>query len=223
MIWGVCSSFLKKCIVYNGNTVYNVFMSYPDYVSQYRPKGTIVKQVHGTYYVYKATSKRVEGKKYPVHVIEGVIGKIDEHGFHELTKAVVDTTRVRVLECGFTNYLLMFEDLYIVSKNGYTKSLKKSLYRSLIVYLSPNSYLTEDKNSKIRPLDFFVEKMGIGIPNQISAIQRMIGQDLNDIASLKYICLVMMGDRMFESELTEGQKQLIEKLGVDEDDIRRKG
>ena len=65
--------------------------------------------------------------------------------------------------------------------------------------------------------------MGIGIPNQISAIQRMIGQDLNDIASLKYICLVMMGDRMFESELTEGQKQLIEKLGVDEDDIRRKG
>lgn len=40
-------------------------MRYPDYVKQFKLKGTIVKKVNGTYYAYYATSKRVPDKKYP--------------------------------------------------------------------------------------------------------------------------------------------------------------
>ena len=47
-------------------------MKYPDYVKQYRPKGTVVKKVNDTYYAYYATSKRVPGKNYPVQEIKGL-------------------------------------------------------------------------------------------------------------------------------------------------------
>ena len=51
-------------------------MRYPDYVKQFRPKGTIVKRVNDTYYAYYATSKRVPDKKYPVQIIKGLAGRI---------------------------------------------------------------------------------------------------------------------------------------------------
>ena len=103
-------------------------MKYPDYISKFRPKGTIVKSVRGVYYVYKATSKRVEGKKYPVQVIEKLLGKIDENGFHSLDHALVDTTRVRIREYGFTNYLIQYEDMFCAKQNKGTKALQRSLY-----------------------------------------------------------------------------------------------
>ena len=64
--------------------------NYPDYVNLYKPKGTIVKKVNNTYYAYEDTSKRIEGKKYPVEVVKGVIGKIDEYGFHNTEKVIID-------------------------------------------------------------------------------------------------------------------------------------
>ena len=84
-------------------------MRYPDYVKQFRPKGTIVKRVNDTYYAYYATSKRVPDKKYPVQIIKGLAGRIDESGFHRLSKAFVETGHIVIRECGFTNFLLKFE------------------------------------------------------------------------------------------------------------------
>jgi hypothetical protein len=195
-------------------------MKYPDYVSKFRPKGTIIKSVRGVYYVYKATSRRVEGKKYPVHVIDKLLGTIDEAGLHPLSHALVDTTRVRIREYGFTNYLLKYEDAFLAKIYKGTKSLQRSLYRSLIVYLSPNSYLQDDLSNHIRPLDFYVEKLNIGIPNQITALSKMIEMDLAKLEPLKYVCAVYMGDRLFEGELTETQKNLLEELGVTENELR---
>lgn len=88
-------------------------MGYPDYIKKYRPKGTIIKKVNNSYYAYHDTSRRVLDKKYPVQVIKGLAGKIDEHGFHPLTRAVVDTEKVIIRECGFTNFQLKFEKEYI--------------------------------------------------------------------------------------------------------------
>lgn len=195
-------------------------MKYPDYISKFRPKGTIVKSVRGVYYVYKATSKRVEGKKYPVQVIEKLLGKIDENGFHSLDHALVDTTRVRIREYGFTNYLLQYEDMFCAKQRKGTKALQRSLYRSLIVYLSPNSYLQDMSSPPIRPLEFFVEKLSIGIPNQIHGLSKMMELDLDMLEPLKYLCSVRMGDRLFEGELTPAQKTLLEELGMTQDELR---
>lgn len=194
-------------------------MKYPDYVKQFRPKGTIIKKVNDTYYAYYATSKRVPGKSYPVQVIKGLAGKIDKNGFHQLSSAVVDTQNIVIRECGFTNFLLKFEEEYI-SRRSESVREKRNIYRSMIVYLSNNSYLNDEPTVTIYSPEQLVNKFHIGIPNQLTAISKMIEYQLETLEPLKYICSVKMGKRMFQSELTQAQKELIERLGITEDEIR---
>ena len=188
-------------------------------MKQFRPKGTIVKRVNDTYYAYYATSKRVPNKKYPVQVIRGLAGRIDESGFHKLSKAFVDTGHVVVRECGFTNFLLKFEDEYVSRRKGTMKE-RRDLYRSMIVYLSNNSYLNDERGTTIYSAVEMVRKFRIGIPNQVTAISRICEYDLKELEPLKYICSVTMGERRFESELTKSQRELLERIGIREDDIR---
>ena len=194
-------------------------MRYPDYVKNFRPKGTIVKRVNGTYYAYYATSKRVPDKKYPVQIIKGLAGRIDEGGFHKLSSAFVATEHVVVRECGFTNFLLKFEDEYISHRQEKVKE-RRNLYRSMIVYLSNNSYLNDEPGTTIYSAEEMVEKFGIGIPNQITAISKICEYELKELEPLKYICSVTMGNRRFESELTQSQRKLLERIGITEDEIR---
>lgn len=194
-------------------------MRYPDYVKQFRPKGTIIKRVNETYYAYYATSKRVPEKSYPVQVIKGLAGKIDKNGFHPLSKAVVDTEHVIIRECGFTNFLLKFEEEYISRRREAVRE-RRNIYRSMIVYLSNNSYLNDEPDTTIYTVNELAERFHIGIPNQITAISKISEYDPEELEGLKYICNVRMGNRVFPSELTGSQKELIERLGITEDEIR---
>ena len=73
-----------------------VGMKYPDYVARFRPKGTIVKKVNDVFYVYKATSKRVPGKPYPVQVIGDIVGKITPAGLVENVEVKIDLASARI-------------------------------------------------------------------------------------------------------------------------------
>ena len=192
---------------------------YPENITKYRPKGCIIKKVNNKYYVYKATSKRVEGKKYPVQVIEGLVGEIDDFGFHKLNTQKVDTTNVEIREYGFTNFILLYEEEYL-SRQNYKKSDAIHILHSLIVYLSPMSYLQDEET--IDDIDTLINKYGIGIPNQISSISKSIGYSLEEIERLKYICLVKMGNKKFYSDLTIEQKNIIESIGVTYDELRKR-
>lgn len=194
-------------------------MRYPDYIKKYRPKGTVVKRLNNTYYAYYATSKRVPDKKYPVQVIKGLAGKIDAQGFHPTTRIVADAKHVIVRECGFTNFLLKFEEEYISRRKEPVKE-RRNLYRSMIVYLSNNSYLCDDPSNTIYSAGEMVEKFHIGIPNQITAISQICEHDIKELEGLKYICKVRMGNRVFDSELTEAQKLLLKELEVTEEYVR---
>lgn len=194
-------------------------MKYPDFVKEFRPQGTIVKRVNDTYYAYYATSKRVPRKKYPVQVIKGLAGKIDESGFHELSRNVVDTQHVVIRECGFTNFLLKFEDEYVSRRKGPIKE-RRNLFRSMIVYMSSNSYLNDEVGTTIYSESEMIEKFQIGIPNQITAIEKICEYNLQELEPLKYICSVTMGNRRYESELTKTQIELMEKIGIKENDVR---
>ena len=201
-------------------------MKYPDYVKKYRPKGTVVKKIGNTYYAYYATSKRVPDKSYPVQVIKGLAGKIDSHGFHKQTRMVLETAEVIIRECGFTNYLLRFEDDYVFrlkSKvvDGKYLSVKTrcEIYRSLIVYLSNNSYLN-DSEGTIYTKEDLIEKFSLGIPIQLKAISEIADIALEELEPLKYICSVEIDGKVFESKLTNEQKKVIKRVGIDESDIR---
>ena len=196
-------------------------MKYPDFVKKNRPKGTVVKRVGDAYYVYYATTKRVPEKSYPVQVIKGYAGTIDENGFHPSNKVTVYEDQVIVRECGFTNYLLKFEEIYVNDVNATLKKTKKekaALYHSLICYLSKNSYLNDEEH--ILSTEEMADIYGVGIPNQVTAIEKIIEKKLSEIEDLKWICNVRMGGRLFQNELTDAQKELLKELGVHEEDIR---
>lgn len=180
-----------------------------------------MKRVNNTFYAYYATSKRIPDKKYPVQIIKGLAGRIDESGFHPLSKAFVDTKHVIVRECGFTNFLLKFEEEYISRRKERVKE-RRNLYRSMIVYLSNNSYLNDDPGTTVYSASEMIDKFQIGIPNQLTAISKICEYDLGDLEPLKYICSVTMGNRVFESELTDAQKKLLERIGITENDIRQR-
>ncbi len=192
---------------------------YPDFTKN-RPKGTIVKKVRDTYYVYYATSEKVEGKKYPRQVIKGLAGKVDEKGFHELNKTYVNTDDVIIRECGFTNYLLLFEEEYKSRLVSINAKYRKSIYYSFIVNLSPNSYLNEGR-IRIYTMSEISENFNLGIPNQITVIEKILLHSLNEIDFLKTICFVKLKDRILYSQLTAEQLRLMKEIGVEEDEIKR--
>jgi len=191
---------------------------YPDFIKLYRPKGCIVKKVNNKYYLYKATSKRVEGKKYPVQVIEGLIGEITESGIKTLTVQKVNTKKVEIFEYGFTNLILMFQDEYY-SRNSFKASDREIILHSLIVYLSPMSYLSSNKY--ICSVETLEEKYSISVQHQINSIKKSIGFVFEEIEKLKYICLVKMQNKKFYSDLTIEQEKILQKLGIQIDELRR--
>lgn len=75
-------------------------MIYPEWVQEQRVKGTTVKKIGGTYYLYKRTSKRVPGKKYP-QPVDTYVGIITPDGVIESKKKKLATTSIEVKEYGF--------------------------------------------------------------------------------------------------------------------------
>ena len=193
---------------------------YPSYVNKFRPKGTIVKKVNGVYYVYKATSKRIEGKKYPVQIIEGVIGKIDEDGFHNTEKVKLDQD-VIVRECGFTNLILKYKDTFMnETYRRFKKQDREIILYSLIYYLSSNTYIQDKYSDKILPIQEIIDKYKLSLGRQIKMIERIIETTLKEIEELKYICRVNIGEKELKTKITKRQKEIIEKLMVDEDELK---
>lgn len=90
----------------------------------------------------------------------------------------------------------------------------------MIVYLSNNSYLNDEPGITLYSKEELVERFHIGIPNQLTVICKLTGYHLEELEPLKYICNVRMGKRMYQGELSEPQKKILEKMGVKENEIR---
>ena len=75
--------------------------TYPDWVQEYRTRGTTVKKKGEKYYLYKRTSRRVPGKKYP-QPVDTYIGVITPEGVQKSDKKKVTLTDASVKEFGFS-------------------------------------------------------------------------------------------------------------------------
>jgi hypothetical protein len=73
---------------------------YPEWVQQYRERGTTIKKRGDSYYLYKRTSRRVPGKKYP-QPVDTFIGVITRDGVVASEKKKVSLTDIEVYEYGF--------------------------------------------------------------------------------------------------------------------------
>ena len=74
---------------------------YPDWVQAQRTRGTTVKKKGDTYYLYKRTSRRVPGKKYP-QPVDTYIGIITPEGVIKSEKKKISLTGIEVKEYGFS-------------------------------------------------------------------------------------------------------------------------
>ena len=70
---------------------------YPEWVQMHRTKGTTVKKKGDAYYLYKRTSKRVPGKKYP-QPVDTYIGIITPDGVVKTQKKKLVLSDIEVWE-----------------------------------------------------------------------------------------------------------------------------
>jgi len=126
-----------------------------------------------------------------------------------------------IKECGFTNFILLHKEILVNDVNlQFKKKDREIILNSMICYLSNNSYLLSDDKNIIYTIEELMDKYKIILGKQISAIERVIERKLNEIEELKYICRVYMGNKEIKSKLNERQKEIIKKIGIDEDGIR---
>lgn len=117
---------------------------YPEWVQKHRVKGTTVKKKGDSYYLYKRTSRRVKGKKYP-QPVDTYIGIITPEGVIQSNKRKVSLTDAEVWEYGFS------KAVWELCPDDWKKPLGDDWEDVLSIILlrqSPTSYIQKKRTMK---------------------------------------------------------------------------
>lgn len=181
---------------------------YPDWVQAHKVRGTTVKKVGDNYYLYKHTSKRVPGKKYP-QPVDTYIGVITQEGVIESKKKKVSLTEIEVKEYGFS------KALFLLCPESFKTPLGDDWEDVLSIIIrkwSPESYLTKERTIK-NEADFhyqFAAQMGtLG-----RKLYKEHGIRLAELEILKTIYLVYLENGSVVSKINEEQKRILDKAGI---------
>lgn len=162
------------------------------------------------YYLYKHSSKRVRGKKYPVPV-DTYIGKITPEGIEKSgsKKIVIHDAEVIVKEYGFSR------SVEILCPAGWKEPLGRNWQEVLDLILvreSPESYIPQIRKVP-ELLDPHIQQGA-----QKTALQRRMkkeyGVDLKELKQLSSIYLVSTSGKKLVSQISETQEKLLERLGL---------
>lgn len=182
---------------------------YPEWVQSYRTRGKTVKKVGNAYYLYKRTSKRVPGKKYP-QPVDTYIGVITPQGIIESGKKKRSLTGIEVKEYGFSR------TLWLLCPQGWKKPLGddwEEVLATVIKKWSPESYLFKEKETRSE------KELHYQIGAQMASLSRRICKEhriqMSELEKLKTIYLLYLEKETVISKVSEEQKELLEKLGVD--------
>ena len=181
---------------------------YPDWVQQFRTKGTTVKKKGDIYYLYKRTSKRVPGKKYP-QPVDTYIGVITPEGIQKSGKKKLKMTDIEVYEYGFS------KAMELLCPEGWKNAIGKDWEEYLKVIIqnwSPGTYLNRDGN--IRKAEEFPYSLGAQSGSLTRRIYREYGIDWKELEILKTIYLVRIGKETAVSRISEEQQALLDRLGI---------
>ncbi len=179
--------------------------AYPDWVNSYKTKGTSIKKVGNNYYLYKTTSHRVPGKKYP-QTVSQYIGIITEDGVKETGNKIVKSEDVVVKEYGMTKVAL--SHLEKKSPRYAKEEEDRALLLRLLSIGSPESYILDEEKA-----DLTIKKNAV-IPCFKEKVEAEMGYSLSTLNILRSIYLVKMGKKEFISRVSDEQKELLGKLGV---------
>lgn len=182
---------------------------YPQWVQEYRTKGTTVKKKGNAYYLYKRTSKRVPGKKYP-QPVDTYIGIITPQGVVKTKKKKVELSEIDVYEYGYSTVI------WQLCPKGWKEPAGEEwedVLKMLILKWSPQSYLREGYEGKDP------ESFHCSFNAQGGLLARRIYKEhkveLKELEILKTVYLVHMGKEEAVSRISEEQKNLLERIGVE--------
>jgi hypothetical protein len=179
---------------------------YPDWVNAHKTKGTSVKKVGDSYYLYSATSKRVAGKKYP-QPVQKFIGAITPDGLVKSGIRKVSTEKVRVYEYGLSfalKHLLPQKFLDDIRE----KEKREPIFLNIVRKLSPTSYL-------LRNVDLpSAEELRISLCAQTKKFERLSGVELNSLLPLAGLYLVETKEADMLSEATPRIQEIFKRIGV---------
>lgn len=182
--------------------------TYPDWVQAYRSRGKTVKKKGDSYYLYKRTSRRVPGKKYP-QPVDTYLGIITPEGIITTNKKKVTMTEIEVWEFGFS------KAIWALCPEGWKKTLGddwEDILKIILSEWSPQSYLCRG-GTKRR------EEFRCQWGAQASSLSRRIfkehGAGIKELEPLKGVYLVVMGKEKAISKLKPEHQMLIGSLGLE--------
>ncbi len=182
---------------------------YPDWVQEYRIKGTTVKKKGEIYYLYKRTSRRVPGKKYP-QPVDTYIGVITPEGVVKSDKKKVTLTDATVKEFGFSRAV------EILCPQSWKEPLGKE-WRNVLDFIllkeSAESYISAEREVA-EALDPHIQ-YGAQKGSLMRRMQKESGADLKDLKSLSTIYLIYMDGNKIISRISEEQREVLNRYHID--------
>ena len=181
---------------------------YPEWVQKQRRKGTTVKENGGRYYLYKRTSKRVAGKKYP-QPVDTYIGVITPEGVVETTRRKVAVTDIEVYEYGFT------ESVIRICPEGWKKAVGSDWEEYLKVIITEYSeYSFLHREGAIKKKEDFRHNFAAQIASLNRRMQMESGTDLHELMRLKDIYLIYLEKGPVVSRISQEQKTFLDSHGI---------
>jgi len=181
---------------------------YPEWVQKYRTRGTTVKKKGDAYYLYRRTSKRVPGKKYP-QPVDTYIGIITPEGLIESNKKKITMTDIEVWEYGFTKAIM---DL---CPEGWKKPLGddwEDVLRIIICDWSARSWLNNEGRRDKNDFRYQFNAQAASLSRRIYKEHEL---EVKDLYPLKDIYLVIMGRERAISKIEPEQQAIIDRLGLE--------
>ena len=181
---------------------------YPDWVQKYRTRGTTVKKNGNSYYLYKRTSKRVPGKKYP-QPVDTYIGVVTKDGVVGAEKKLVSPSSCVVREYGFSKVIQM------ICPDDWKKAVGKDWKDVLTIILtknSVNSYLSY--NCRIPNEDDYRMSYKAHLGSLYRRISNTYNVDKKDLERLKLIYIVYFDHYKIISKIQDDQKEVLDRLGI---------
>ena len=182
---------------------------YPDWVQEQRARGTTVKKKGDTYYLYKRTSRRVPGKKYP-QPVDTYIGIITPEGVIKSEKKKISLSGIEVREYGFS------KAVWQLCPQGWKKPLGNDWEDVLSIILwkwSPETYLAKERT--LKPEQDFHYQFNAQASSLSRRMYKEYGAGLQELQVLKSIYLLYMEKERAVSKINQEQKLLLEKMGVE--------
>ena len=182
---------------------------YPDWVQAQRTRGTTVKKKGDNYYLYKRTSRRVPGKKYP-QPVDTYIGIITPEGVIKSEKKKISLAGIEVKEFGFSRAI------WQLCPEGWKNPLGDDWEDVISILLwkwSPETYLSKERRLKTEQ-DFHYQFQA-----QAASLSRRIykehGVDLKELQILKSIYLLYFEKERVISKISPEQEELLKKIGME--------